>query len=66
MVQSANFSENDLKMRINLYISCRSLKNKDLMSKSDPQCRLFEKQGDQWKKVAETEVIQNNLNPDFE
>jgi len=36
-----------LAMKVNLYISGRKLKNKDILSKSDPQCLIYEqnKQG---------------------
>jgi|Transcript_47183 Ca2+-dependent lipid-binding protein len=56
---------NNLKERVNLFVSGRNLKNLDVMSRSDPRCLLFEKQGERWVKIGETETIQNNLNPDF-
>ena len=49
-----------------LFVSGRKLKDLDTFSKSDPQCRLFEKRGNQWVKIAQTETINNNLNPDFQ
>lgn len=51
---------------MNLYISGRKLKNLDTFSKSDPVCILYEKRGSNWIKLAQTEMIKNNLNPDFE
>ena len=33
---------NSLSMQIQLYISCRKLKDLDAFSKSDPQCRIYE------------------------
>ena len=53
-------------MHVNLYISGRKLKNMDTFSKSDPRGVMYEKKDNEWVKVAQTEVISNNLNPDFE
>lgn len=52
---------------VELYFQGRQLKDLDTFSKSDPQVRLFIKEGPsaQWKKLGETEVIENNLNPDW-
>ena len=54
-----------MQMQVNLFISGRKLKDLDTFSKSDPQCRVYEKRGNSWTKIAETECISNNLNPDF-
>lgn len=53
--------------KVELYFSCKKLKDLDLLSKSDPQIVVFIKQGNQtqWVKVGETEVMKNNLNPEF-
>ena len=53
-------------MKVNLYISGRGLKDLDTFSKSDPVCRLYEKKNGSWVKLAQTERINDNLNPDFE
>ncbi len=53
---------------IELYLSGRNLKDLDTFSKSDPQVRVYIKDkptAATWRKVGETEVIQNNLNPDW-
>lgn len=55
-----------LSAQVNLYISGRKLKNLDTFSKSDPQCRVYEKRGNSWVKVGGTEMISDNLNPNFE
>lgn len=55
-----------LKSRVNLYVSGRKLKDLDTWSKSDPKCILYEKRGNNWVKMGETETINNNLNPDFQ
>ena len=64
MVQATS-AGSSMMMQVNLYISGRKLKDLDTFSKSDPQCRLYEKKNNQWVQVAKTEVINNNLNPDF-
>lgn len=53
--------------KIELYVSCRSLKNMDIMSKSDPQVIFFQKNNNsnQWNELGRTEIIKNNLNPNF-
>jgi hypothetical protein len=55
----------NLSMKVELTISCRNLKDLDTFSKSDPQCKVYEKIGTKWVKRGRTERIQNNLNPDF-
>lgn len=51
---------------VELFFSCRNLKDSDFIGKSDPQLTL-EKHVDanNWAIVGTTEVIKNNLNPDF-
>jgi hypothetical protein len=53
--------------RVVLYISCRKLKDLDITSKSDPQVEVYvkERTATKWSLVGKTEIIQNNLNPDF-
>lgn len=55
-----------LSMQVNLFISGRKLKNLDTFSKSDPQCKVYEMQNNQWREIGKTEIINNNLNPNFE
>lgn len=52
---------------VNLYFSCKKLHDADILSKSDPFIKLFtvDQKGVQCF-VGNTEVIMNNLNPDFE
>jgi len=56
-----------MKQRVALFISCRGLKNLDLMSKSDPQCEVYlkDRAATNWTLVGRTERVNNNLNPDF-
>ena len=54
--------------RIQLFISCRDLKNLDFMSKSDPICHVHVKKDTKqafWTKFSSTEQVKDNLNPDF-
>lgn len=39
----------------------------DILSKSDPQCEVFikDRSVSQWTLIGKTEMINNNLNPDF-
>ena len=58
--------ENTICPRVQLFISCRKLKDIDIMSKSDPYVEILERrQEGQWISKGFTEVIENNLNPDF-
>lgn len=54
-----------LETKVELYISCNNLKNKDLLSKSDPCCvvKMGERQlnGDyHWQDLGRTEVQKDN------
>ncbi|KAG8286513.1 hypothetical protein J6590_057598 [Homalodisca vitripennis] len=52
---------------IDLAISCRNLPDCDVFSKSDPMCVIYLKtlERDKWHEICRTEIIENNLNPDF-
>ncbi|CAG7721403.1 unnamed protein product [Allacma fusca] len=52
---------------VEISISCRDLADKDLLSKSDPMCVVFHRprRSTHWVEFMRTEVIDNNLNPDF-
>ena len=53
-------------MQVNLYVSARNLVDRDVFSKSDPKCVLYEKTANgSWHKLGKTEEISNNLNPDW-
>ena len=58
------FSSDD-KEKIELFISCRSLKNLDTFSKSDPQVIVSMVNNNHLSEIGRTEVVQNNLNPNF-
>jgi len=51
--------------KVELFISCRNLKNMDFFSKSDPQVRVYLQEQGTWKMVGKTETINDNLNPNF-
>jgi len=61
MVEAVNLS-----MQVNLFISARDLKRLDLMSKSDPQCQVYEQRNGKWVKIGKTEKLNNNHNPNWE
>ena len=50
-----------------MQFSARNLLNMDLLSKSDPQCIVYMKEslGQHFHEIGRTEVIRDNLNPDF-
>lgn len=54
-------------IKVQLFISCRKLKDVETFSKSDPFVEVFERSPsqNQWIKIGQTEVIWDNLNPDF-
>lgn len=54
-----------LSMQVQLFISGRKLKNLDILSKSDPRCSLFEQINNKWVLKGQTEMQNNQLNPDF-
>ena len=55
------------RQKVEFFISCRSLKNLDSLSKSDPQVILYfqNPQNHKWFEQARTEIIKDNLNPNF-
>ncbi len=60
--------KNSITQRVTLTISCRNLKNLDITSKSDPKCEIYLRDGgkaSKWMLIGETEIVNNNLNPDF-
>lgn len=53
--------------KVEVSVSCRSLLDKDVLSKSDPMCVLYMKSMGQesYHEVGRTEMLKNTLNPDF-
>ena len=54
-----------LEQKIELFIKCLKLKDLDTFSKSDPQCFVYIMMNNTWAKIGETELIMDNLNPEF-
>ena len=56
-----------MQQKIEISISCRSLKDTDVFSKSDPQVifKMKNASNGKWFELGRTEVIKNNLNPNF-
>jgi len=58
--------DHSLNLRVSLTISCFSLANKDVASRSDPYAQVFMQDGSkQWKQLGRTETIRNSQNPRF-
>ena len=55
-----------MSMNVELHISCRKLKNLDILTKSDPQVTMFaQDHRSRWFEFGKTELIMDSLNPDF-
>ncbi|XP_052260932.1 copine-8-like isoform X2 [Dreissena polymorpha] len=52
---------------VEISVSCRSLQDRDAMSKSDPMCVLYtwDIHGKTYREVDRTEMIKDSLHPDF-
>ena len=54
---------------VEVSIRCSDLIDRDIMSKSDPLCAVFQKIGNnknvKWMEVGRTEVISDSLNPQW-
>jgi Ca2+-dependent lipid-binding protein len=53
---------------IEMFVSAKKLPNKDTFSKSDPFCAmdLWDVKGNAWKRIGQSEVVQDNLSPTFD
>jgi len=51
--------------KVQIYISCRDLKNLDIIGFSDPFVQVYKMVGGKGVLVGETEVVKDSLNPDF-
>lgn len=53
--------------KVEISVSCRKLKQKDLLSKSDPMCVLFMRHYETapWQEIGRTEMIRDTIDPDF-
>lgn len=60
--------ENSTSEKIEIYLSCRNLKDLDVFSKSDPYIKVSYRKDftqKQYAVLGRTETIQNNLNPNY-
>lgn len=54
--------------KVELHLKCLNLPDMDVMSKSDPQIRVYlsdARTGNREKLIGQTEIIWDNLNPQF-
>ena len=63
--QDFNYQE-DCTSLVEISISCKDLIKKDLLSKSDPFCILYLKEGSSYRELGRTEMIKDNQNPVFQ
>lgn len=63
----SNQSTGNAKANIELSISARNLINLDILSKSDPQCRVYIRTStkEEYEEIGKTEVINDDLNPNW-
>ena len=52
--------------KVELRLSCRGLHDADILSKSDPIVVLYIDHSGTWQEFGRTEVIWDNLNPEFQ
>ncbi|CAD8052802.1 unnamed protein product [Paramecium sonneborni] len=62
-IEQSQFSEAIQKLE--LFISCRQLDDLDTVTVSDPYVIMYQKNNNYWTKIGQTELIWNNLNPNF-
>mmetsp|Transcript_24516 Transcript_24516/g.21690 ORF Transcript_24516/g.21690 Transcript_24516/m.21690 type:complete len:80 (-) Transcript_24516:1436-1675(-) len=53
------------RQQVELFISCQNLKNMDILSLTDPQVKLFQEENGKSTFLDQTEIINDNLNPQF-
>lgn len=65
VLAATNFSGGGLSNKLSIGFKCENLPNMDTMSYSDPFCVLFKQAGNMWQQIGKTEIIHDNLNPEF-
>jgi len=65
VLAATSFSQGGLSNKLSLGFKCEELPNMDTFSKSDPFCVFYKKTGNRWQILGKTEVIHDNLNPEF-
>jgi hypothetical protein len=63
--QNIEAAQSGLINTIRLSFACKELPNLDTFTRTDGMCVLFKQNGNQWLKVGQTEVIMDNLNPQW-
>ena len=56
---------NALQQTLKLSFACKNLPNMDTFSRSDGMALLQEKKGNIWKNLGFTEIVKDNLNPEW-
>ncbi|XP_014671442.1 PREDICTED: copine-3-like [Priapulus caudatus] len=51
--------------KVEIRVKCQNLLDKDVLSKSDPMCCLYQNVQGSWREIGRTENIQNSLSPQF-
>ena len=65
VLAATNIGGQGLAQKLQLSFKCEELVNMDIGSESDPFCVLFKLNGQRWQMIGKTEVIHDNLNPEF-
>ena len=65
VLAATNFSGGGLSNKLSIGFKCENLPNMDTMSYSDPFCVMYKQQGRMWQRIGQTEIIHDNLNPEF-
>lgn len=63
--EAFDFNEQNTFPLINLHVSANNLKDLDIITVSDPICVMYIWDGKIWSEFARTEVVWNNLNPEW-
>ena len=58
-------NQNFLQQTIRLSFACKNLPNLDTFTRTDGMVVLYEKKGNMWQQLGMTEVIMDNLNPEW-
>ena len=64
VLAATNIAGQGLSNKLELSFKCEQLPNMDTFSKSDPFVIVY-KQDKRWQMIGKTELIKNNLNPQF-
>ena len=65
VLAATSFGGHGLSNKLSIGFKCEQLPNMDTFSKSDPFCVLYKKTNNKWQEIGKTELINDNLNPEF-